>query len=201
MQSIPAPQFPNIEDSENDSDQILKIILDWMNEIFDYDHKENLNDSEVDENSNVIQKIDDNIHIVKEVEQFDASNIFDLLNYKPKPETQPFKLDIKNDNRDMDDFYKRFVKLISQFIEMRSPLIQYLTKDFVKQKMVNDLKQIVNIAIKNFQFNLSDTLNGLNLRNCLFRLDHKNDNDQSDKDLDILDNMYDLSNDNNTLFE
>ncbi|KAK8875427.1 hypothetical protein M9Y10_005592 [Tritrichomonas musculus] len=87
MQSIPAPQFPNIEDSENDSDQILKIILDWMNEIFNYDHKENLNDSEVDENSNVIQKIDDNIHIVKEVEQFDASNIFDLLNYKPKPET------------------------------------------------------------------------------------------------------------------
>lgn len=101
----------------------------------------------------------------------------------------------------MDDFYKRFVKLISQFIEMRSPLIQYLTKDFVKQKMVNDLKQIVNIAINNFRFNLSDTLNGLNLRNCLFRLDHKNDNDQSDKDLDILDNMYDLSNDNNTLFE
>ena len=84
---------------------------------------------------------------------------------------------------------------------MRSPLIQYLTKDFVKQKMVNDLKQIVNIAINNFRFNLSDTLNGLNLRNCLFRLDHKNDNDQSDKDLDILDNMYDLSNDNNTLFE
>lgn len=101
----------------------------------------------------------------------------------------------------MDDFYKRFVKLISQFIEMRSPLIQYLTKDFVKQKMVNDLKQIVNIAINNFRFNLSDTLNGLNLRNCLFILDHKNDNDQSDKDLDILDNMYDLSNDNNTLFE
>lgn len=84
---------------------------------------------------------------------------------------------------------------------MRSPLIQYLTKDFVKQKMVNDLKQIVKIAINNFRFNLSDTLNGLNLRNCLFRLDHKNDNDQSDKDLDILDNMYDLSNDNNTLFE
>lgn len=101
----------------------------------------------------------------------------------------------------MDDFYKRFVKLISQFIEMRSPLIQYLTKDFVKQKMVNDLKQIVNIAINNFRFNLSDTLNGLNLRNCLFILDHKNDNDQSNKDFDILDNMYDLSNDNNTLFE
>lgn len=67
--------------------------------------------------------------------------------------------------------------------------------------MVNDLKQIVNIAINNFRFNLSDTLNGLNRRNCLFGLDHKNDNDQSDKDLDILDNMYDLSNDNNTLFE
>ena len=88
--------------------------------------------------------------------------------------------------------------LIDEFIETREKMLKTHVKECIKKALFQDLKKIIEIAINQNKINIADSLNETNIDDCRSKPnEHKSQADEeylsSDEDDDILENLFDLS--------
>ena len=73
---INIPEFPTLEEIQDDKVEIKKSVLNWMLEIIHPPSNEEKDDKEMNQNESIIKRVDQNFHVIHK-EEFDPSNVHD----------------------------------------------------------------------------------------------------------------------------
>lgn len=194
---INIPRFPDLDEKKQDKDEIKKCIYNWMTEVINTPQSILENKTKKIENQSIIKKVDEDFQI-KEEENFDPSKLYCFLNFKQKnkEKVQPFIIKLPPDEEDKVIFFEHFDNLISTFIHMRTSDLKSLAKISIKNKLIEDMKKVFKIILTANKFNIIESLNCINIQNCLIRPNTNKENVPYDFPPDNDIEEIDISNEN-----